>query len=218
MKKKSFKPETGLLAAASAALALTLFLFAPLQMYIGNLSEWWFSITDVLFPSLAVCVTAGVLLFLFGLMLKEKVLPYSICLLIGVCAALFVQGNFVGTDYGVLNGQAIEWEKYAQTARWNTLLWVGIILLPFAVKLIFKKAYRFCFAVVSAGVILIQMVSLIFLGVTVGVAPEIDEYYLTNKTCSCLFWIHLTRAPLKRSARRIPRSWTSWMVLRILRI
>ncbi len=88
---------------AAAFAASGLLLFGPIQMYVANLTELWFPIIDVLWPSLIAFVLAWGALTAFGVVFKGWSGGYM-SLLCGLGLALYVQGNFLPSDHGILNG------------------------------------------------------------------------------------------------------------------
>lgn len=163
-------------------LSFTFFIFGPLELYISNIAEFWFSLGDVLWPSVLAGFLVCMLLFLVGIFLRGNWREYYICLLIGVGVALYIQGNFVKTDYGVLDGRAIQWENYTSTAIWNTLLWIACIVLPFVGRTLFKKQYKTGVTLVSGCVLLVQMITLGTLLATTDFSKnKNDDFYLSTK-------------------------------------
>lgn len=163
-------------------LSFTFFIFGPLELYISNIAEFWFSLRDVLWPSVLAGFLVCMLLFLVGIFLRGNWREYYICLLIGVGVALYIQGNFVKTDYGVLDGRAIQWENYTSTAIWNTLLWIACIVLPFVGRTLFKKQYKTGVTLVSGCVLLVQMITLGTLFLTTDFSKQKEgEVHLSAK-------------------------------------
>ena len=116
-------------------LLVTFFVFGPLSLYLTNVKEFWFGLPDVL-RAVAVCsVIALLILLVVALVLPGKVNEWFICLLFGGTLALYIQGSFVNTDYGTLDGRPIDWSQYTGTAVWNTILWI-ICLAGLGIRLI----------------------------------------------------------------------------------
>ena len=180
--KSSYRKEVGLLATVSLLFSLTFFVFGPIQLYLGNITELWFSMGDMIGGCLLGGAAAAVVIFLLGLILKGKALSYYICLIFGLSLALYIQGNFVTTNYGVLNGQAIDWDSYAFTAIWNTILWIVCILLPFVLRSLFKDKCRIGIFAVSVGILLVQTITFGTLCVMTDFsANQQKSYYLSNQ-------------------------------------
>ena len=114
-----------------ASLSLTFFLFGPVQLFLLNSGELWFRLSDVLIPGSIVCLASWVLLSLIGILLRGKTRNCYIFLVFGLTLALYIQGNYVRTDYGTLNGASVAWENYRQEAIRNTVLWIVCLAVPF---------------------------------------------------------------------------------------
>ncbi len=166
----------------SLFLSFTFFLFGPVELYISNITEFWFSFGDVLWPSMLVGIFSCGILLLVGSLLRGRWREYYFCLLMGIAIALYVQGNFVKIDYGVLDGRAIPWENYTSVAIWNTLLWIACIVLPFIGRLSFRKQYKTGIAMVAGCVLLVQMITLgTLLATTDFKKNEDNNFYLSTK-------------------------------------
>lgn len=120
------------------ALSLVFGVCAPIQLYLTNMQELWFSIQDIWW----LCVLGGAALFFLcagiGILLPQKVAHYYSAIIFGVVLGLYVQGNFIPTDYGVLDGGEIDWSAYQGTAVANSLIWATCVLVPLI--LTWKKA------------------------------------------------------------------------------
>ena len=96
----------------SFALSFMLCVYAPLELYITNQSEFWFSIDIMMQPiALLFGYFFAVGFVLFCLLRSIGVLPYRIGLLIGTAALLFlyVQGNFFVSGLPALDGTDFDW-------------------------------------------------------------------------------------------------------------
>ena len=73
-----------------------------------------------------------------------------------------VQGSFMNKNYGLLNGNAVDWSAYTGYGVVNTLVWVVCILVPLIAMLIWKqKKVRPVFLFLSCALILMQGASLV---------------------------------------------------------
>jgi len=162
--------------------AVTFFVFAPIEIYVSNMTELWFPIKDVLFPSVLTGIIAFALLSLIGVLLRGRWKEWYCCLLIGVGIALYIQGNFVHTDYGVLDGREIPWETYGAVAVWDTILWIICIALPFVIRWKWKKQFKNGSALVVCCVLLVQAITLGTLAITTDFSKySHGDYYLTSE-------------------------------------
>ena len=145
-------------------LTFTFFVFGPASFYLTNGGEFWFSFSDVL-PICIVCaLTAGIALFGLGVLLQGSLRRYYVCLLLGISMGLYIQGNYVGTDYGVLDGSMIDWDAYKTEAVSNTLLWGLCILAPFVLKHFASKVWAGFVKYIPLGILIVQITSLLIFG------------------------------------------------------
>ncbi|MBR2068052.1 MAG: sulfatase-like hydrolase/transferase [Solobacterium sp.] len=126
----SFENSKGILVWIPIFLTSTMLFFGTLQMYIANYSEFYFDLKDVLLPMCLIMLVGALVLMAILFFLKGKSRAILLCILFGIAIGLFIQGNFVTTNYGVLNGEPINWDAYQFTAIWNTLMWIAVILIP----------------------------------------------------------------------------------------
>ena len=147
------------------------FVYAPLEVFLGNTTEFWFDITHLI-PVIAVCflISAAVIIIVEELLYKflyPKSKRAFYCLymvLFLIFMGLYIQGNYIPRDYGVLNGADIDWSAYGTYAVASIVLWVlvavvGIILWIKVRKHIFKIGQAVCAAVFV--MLLVALISLI---------------------------------------------------------
>jgi hypothetical protein len=107
-------------------LPLQLLLFGPHTIYSGNTQEFnapfWSLIVHV---APAIVIVAG-FLTLIGILLPAKLFQHYVVVLVGLGVAMWAQGNLLVGDYGVLNGQDIDWSGHAWRNRHELLLWIGV--------------------------------------------------------------------------------------------
>ena len=88
-------------------------MFAPLEIFFTNRTEFWFSLTQILPIFLIVFGVVG-LVFSFGgwYIHDKKVGMYVYGFLLCTLLYFYVQGNYVPREYGVLDGADIDWSSY----------------------------------------------------------------------------------------------------------
>lgn len=179
MKKKLRGLSAGIL--LSVCLAFLAAVYAPLELYLPNQSEFWPSIGQLIGPILFLfflIAALGCLLFT-GLRLLGK-LPYYIALLLGFGAliGLYIQGNFLTGGLPPFDGTIYDWsaaspERIKSIAAWTV---PGVILL-----FVFLKCKRKLFRKVvfygSAAVLLILVLTLSSLLLTTPMKEK--DAYLT---------------------------------------
>jgi len=97
---------------------------------------------------------------------------------------LYIQGNFIPRNYGVLNGVAIDWEKYIHYKIASIILLVFAILLGIFLGYIKENAYKFGYYA-SLFIILIQLITISFLFIQKNLLAEksiyIKDFVVTDK-------------------------------------
>lgn len=156
-----------LICVASLFLTITFCVFGPIQLYITNISEFWFSIKDIWW----LCIICGfiMLVFLLGFyfLIPKAVKEYYCCLVFGVALALYLQGNYIPMNFGTLNGESIDWTAYASENIISFLLWFACIGGIIVAKLLGKQnTWKKIIYCASTGILAIQIITLVVLGVT----------------------------------------------------
>ena len=88
-------------------------LFAPVDFYFANPDEYWFSVWQLLVICGIVFVVVFFLFLLFSMFIVN--VKFSRILLTAFFFGtiwLYIQGNWIPRDYGVLNGKGINWDNY----------------------------------------------------------------------------------------------------------
>lgn len=115
----------------SASFCFMFCIFAPLETYLTNVQEFWFQTRDLLPLLLGTFAVVSVLLFLAGLLLKRAgiLFPYAAAVFFSIYLGLYIQGNFIPRNYGILNGTEIDWEKYPHYGAASLILWSAMLVL-----------------------------------------------------------------------------------------
>lgn len=163
------------------ALTATFFIFVPIDIYLRNSNEFWFSLSDIIWMLLFCFTATTLLLSALAYLLKGKAKTFFICLLAGVALGLFLQSYIINIDYGVLDGRQIDWSSYRKQGIINALLWIMCIAVPYIIFKITRKDQTFKKTItrISFGLILIQIFTIIFLFSTTPVNKK-NEYFLST--------------------------------------
>ncbi len=157
-----WKRRLGFSAAVSAALAFTLCLFGPLDLFFNNYEQLWFNFQDII---AGVSLTALMIFLLgttLGTLLRGKLHSIYMALMFGGLLGLYVQGSFMNKNYGTLNGKSVDWGAYTGYGIVNTIVWLVCLLLPLILMLVLKeKKMRPVFLFLSCALILMQGASLV---------------------------------------------------------
>lgn len=123
---KWLKNNSGLLLSI-ALMLMTLTVFGPLELYLTNTTEFWFDFPDMLKITGIMAGVLGGSLLLIGLILRGKGRKLYSALVFIIALCLYIQGNFLNIDYGLLDGRTIDWSAHTSHAITNTLMWVTCI-------------------------------------------------------------------------------------------
>jgi hypothetical protein len=145
---------------------LQLLLFGPHTIYSGNVQEFsapFWSVAVHLVPMIA--AIAGSLV-LIGVLLPSKWFAHYVVALVAIGVAVWAQGNLMVGDYGVLNGQDIDWSGHAWRNTYEIALWTGIPLVSLlAARKLFSTA-------VFASRILIGLQAVLLVYTSAHAEPE----------------------------------------------
>ena len=161
-------------------LTLSFGFFGPLQMYIHNAETFWFPLTSVI--QLAIIFTllvfsACTILLYF---IPNQIFSYCSAAFFGLGLAVYLQGNWLPYDYGILDGHEPEWSLLTMRAILNSIIWIVCILFPvFFVKIQFAASQKLI-TYVSAFIIIVQTVTVTILLITNQ--NSFDETIFTTTT------------------------------------
>lgn len=106
----------------------TITIFGPIELYYTNYEEFWFTRWDMFIVSALLFIVCTFLLGVVGYFLKGKIRDLYSCLIFCISIALYIQGNFANVNYGILNGDEVQWGTYTTYAIFDTLGWFLIIM------------------------------------------------------------------------------------------
>ncbi len=147
----------------ASLLPLQWFLVTPLQLYLANLEEMKVDLESLVMLWLLPALTVFLVLFLLQRILKGIALDLFRLLIVGIVILSWFQGNVLLWDYGVLDGQAIDWGSYRRNALIDTAVWMGglTIVLVFGrrwLPILWKAAAFLVF--IQAGSIAVKLPAL----------------------------------------------------------
>ena len=107
--------------------------FGPLNVYFGNITEFWFGLTDLApFMIIAFVVFFLVLSIVTALFYKVNLIRGYYLVLLGMTILLYIQGNFIPRNYGVFDGKKIKWDQYEGYALASIILFFCVLLFVVA--------------------------------------------------------------------------------------
>ena len=147
--------------------AFNICIFAPLEMYLSNIDDFWFSFRFFV-PG---CILLAIALFagsvLLGMLFKGNHFKRYISLVFGGALALYVQGNFMNNFYGELDGTHIIWQDFLGRGILGICIWLVILILPFVLLWKFEGIHKKVVKFVPLMIIGVQALTLVTLFLTV---------------------------------------------------
>ena len=164
-------------------LPFTFCVFGPIELYFMNSDVLWFHILNIL-P----IVIIAFFLFCTTLIAMWRIIPlsvknYFVILLFGIGLAFYVQGNFLQLNYGLLDGQSINWNRYTGYGIFNTLIWALCIATPFVIAFFRRELLNKAILFVTMFLLVVQTGTLIFLA-TISNPNQSQAVLTTNNMYS----------------------------------
>jgi hypothetical protein len=152
MKKISIKSNIGFVGtektsiipalALSFASCFMLFVYAPMEIYFENKSEYWFDIRH-LFPVCLMMFLAGVAASMCVMAVARIINDKLYCGMIAIYLigylCTYVQGNYFVSDLPVLDGSPVSWDLYDYQRKYSIILWIVVIAV---IILLYKFAKK----------------------------------------------------------------------------
>ena len=156
-------------------LVATIGIFGPLEVYLSNSDDIWFSFSDVIKIILILSGAMVLLLGILGWLLRGKARSwFGACLfLLGV--GLFVQGTFLNISLGTLDGKSIDWNKYLTHGIINTAIWLVILAAGIILFIRKEKLFSFIQKIGSGMVLFIEAATIIVLLLTSGNLHQVNN-------------------------------------------
>lgn len=124
-------------------IAFMLAIFAPLELYVSNLSEFWFSLDMFWWVLIVAFVCIFTFLVCIDVILSGiGISKYSRASFGAVAICLYIQGNFLNLRVGILNGGDISWRDNLTHIVVDTIVWIAIILVIFVCAIKWKSTVR----------------------------------------------------------------------------
>jgi hypothetical protein len=154
--QRSWRQRLALAGLAALAPPLLIICFGFLDTFAHNAADFPFSLRELLAPTLAL----GGIVWAVGaaglMALRGRVFDIAVSLLAGLAVAAWVEANLIGVKFGQLTGAAVDWPRYKAQALANTAIWLALLALPLALRLMGAKVWR---AGVIAGPALVVAMS-----------------------------------------------------------
>lgn len=140
MKKKIQETSSGIL--LSVAINFMLMLYAPMELYFSNKSEFWFDIYymfPIAFGVFVVTTLLGMITMFIFRLIHKKVYEIGLVAYFITFVATYIQGNFLVMGLPALNGTPIQWELYTAERIKCIIMWIIISIIIIAVDIIIKS-------------------------------------------------------------------------------
>lgn len=180
--KQSFKKRflTALLPALS--LSFILFFFGPLDLSHIAADYVDYSVEDILPTCLMVWGAAFAVLFILTWVPGGKLHVWLSSLFSGLALAFYIQGNWLNTDLGALDGTTVEWQKYGDNALIGLAVFSLIVLIPFLLHFFSRKWWKGYVIFTSVLLLIMQAIPLGMMLINeVRSRPSSGERYLMIK-------------------------------------
>ena len=182
--KRSYWKRLICAGAAMLAACFTFLFFGPLEMVAFASESLDYSYTDVL-PMLAI-VAFGVFLIGSALiaLIRGKIYNYIVTAIFGTTVCGYLQAALMNKNFGLLNGEAIDWPTNTTTMVINLFVWFAIFAVILFIMYLHKKFWRNMVTFISVILVVMQLAPTI--GILAGNYQEkdtlnTDKYFISQK-------------------------------------
>jgi len=156
-------------------ISLTLFAFGSLNLYFTNISEFSFLFSQIwyFFLALVLFLLAGIFLLLQKCNHRYEKKVTALFFAIGLL--LWIQGNIMVWNYGLLDGHVIFWGDYFWYGIMDALVWIGVL----AICMLKSDALYKHIRVVCLLLIVVQFAGIL---ATVYAAPDEPAWKYQNSS------------------------------------
>lgn len=170
----------------------SILIFAPFEIYLSNKEYFFFDGTEMVMFSLLLSgfvIVFVVLVSLLAGLINSKLISALNTTIWILSIAMYIQGNFIIADYGIMDGTQVDWSMYKKEGVISVTVFVVILVIGVILFLkLNKKALEKVIRMTSVCIILIQMLTLATLMITNGglrrpleyVSTTNDEFNLSN--------------------------------------
>ncbi len=164
------------------ALSFMLCIFAPIDAFCANISEFWFSLGQMMSVCGIVFIILWAALSLISFFIsKTGIKGYYLLVKAVILLYLYIQGNFIPRDYGVMNGAEIDWGSYFGYAVASILLFAVCVGIYIVLIKRFKSQVGNIVKYAVLFVLGIQLVTICVLVMRNGVNSTDETVVVTSK-------------------------------------
>jgi len=146
---------------ASFTFVLNFMIYGPVEIYLGNSRHFVYSLGEVLLPVLLTGLGAFLLIFGLSCLLKGRAYNWYVTLLCGLSFASYLQVMFMNSSVVLLDGTKVMWEHFALSAIIGLCVWVGVLLVLFALLNFAKKIWKGALTFICVLVCFVQIISIV---------------------------------------------------------
>lgn len=157
--------------------SFTFFVYAPLELYLTNINEFWFSLSQFWFVVVGLGGLICAILILVGIKLPLWAQNIYIAAIFAFSVLMYIQSNFLNLDIGVLNGGNVDWSIYRVRFLVNFAIWVLLICICVCLYNEESRVMKVLVKYISVCITLIQGVTLVVLLLTAK--SDIDKSAIT---------------------------------------
>lgn len=184
-KTKSGKMPLWPALALAVSLSFLLFLYAPLELFLTNQLEFWFSAGQMLPYALLLFALALLLMLLVFLALRRfapRLYPWALALCLVVLLCCWIQGSFLVAHLPGMNGAAVDWGAFRGDRIASCLLWIAAAALAgFAMSKLGAKRFPQAAGFLSLALCLMLAVTLLTLFLTTDEAEKQRSLICTDE-------------------------------------
>ena len=151
----------------------TFLIYAPLELYLTNINEFWFELSQFWFVVVILGVLSLTILLLVGWKMPQWMQEIYIAVIFSFSVMMYIQSNFLNMDVGVLNGGKVDWDSYRLKFLINFGIWILVISLCVCILTEKNKIGRQLVKYGSLFITLIQASTLVVLLLTCN--PEVEK-------------------------------------------
>lgn len=182
--KKSVKElKSGFLIAFAAGFML--FLYAPLEIYFSNKSEFWFDVyilLPVMLVVFAIFFVASAAAFVILYLIHRRLYQFGLVAYFIAFACTYIQGNFLVLGLPPLAGSPIFWELYQAERIKCIVMWIVVtVFIAALVCFIRMKKFYVLVDYVSIFMTLVLLVTIITVCITNNGLQDKKSLCVTDK-------------------------------------
>jgi len=153
--------------------SLTLFVYGSANLYFSNVTEFSFLFSKVWYYFFALALLVLIGIFVFLQKINNKYTKKITVLFFAVGLLLWIQGNIIVWNYGLLDGHTIPWEDYFWNGIIDAIVWISILVISVLKSDAIYKHIR----IICIFLILVQLGGLM---ATVYAAPDEPSWKYQN--------------------------------------